>query len=270
MVCFLPQAFCAIAYSISKVAAAGLLWFTGTATRLFFAMPSSCLNSLELSMKSIKNFIGLCALALLPLQASATIIIDNTTLGLYNNGLGDLAAIDGPGGFLPGANVSEGDPTIYLNSDPLLPFTAAFGTNWLAGNYTGGTWSAGAVAIPSNWAINSETAIVYNFNLALASSLHIDLGVDNGVLVWLNGNFLFGATAPGGANINEYDFDVASLGAGNHALQILRADHGGGADFAISVDAKTLPRPVPEPGSLLLFALSLMGLGLARNRKLRR
>lgn len=221
-------------------------------------------------MKSIRNLLGLCAFALLPLQASATIIIDNTTLGLYNNGLGDLAALDGPGGFLPAANVSEGDPTIYLNSDPLLPFTAAFGADWLAGDYTGGTWSAGPVAIPAGWAINSETAIVYNFNLALASSLHIDVGVDNGILVWLNGNFLFGATAPGGASINEYDFDVAFLGAGNHALQILRADHGGASGYGISVDATGLPVSVPEPGSLLLFTLSLLGLGFMRTKHLMR
>lgn len=218
-------------------------------------------------MKPIKNLLGLFALALLPLHASAAIIIDNTSLGLYNNSLGDLAAIDGAGGFLPAANVSEGDPTIVLASDPNLAFTAAFGTDWLAGDYSGGSWSANPVAIPASWAINTETAIVYNFNLAMASSLHIDVGVDNGVLVWLNGNFLFGATAPGGVNINEYDIDVAALGAGSHALQILRTDHGGGAGFAISVDATGLPTQVAEPGGLLLLAMSLLSLGLIRRTK---
>lgn len=219
-------------------------------------------------MKSIRNLFGLAALALLPLQASATIIIDNSTTGLYNN-LGDLAAIDGPGGFLLGANVSEGDPSYQLASDPNIPFTAAFGTNWLAGNYSGGTWSASPVAIPSAWAVNSEAAIVYDFNLATASSLHIDVGVDNGLLVWLNGNFLFGATAGGGANINEYDIDVASLGAGSHSLQILLADHGGATGYVISVDATGLPVSVPEPGSLLLLVSSLLGLGFVRYNKKR-
>ncbi len=219
-------------------------------------------------MKQLKTGLGLLLIAcLFPLQAAATIIINNASLGMYNNGLGDLAPIDGPGGFFLGANVSEGDPTSSFTTDPGLVFSSAFGTNWLGGNYTGGSWSAGPVAIPGGWAVNTETAIVYDFNLALASDLHIDIGVDNGILVWLNGSFLYGATAAGGANINEYDIDVAGLGAGNHSLQIIRADHGGGTGYGISVDAKELPVKVPEPGSVLLFALGLILLGLKRLKK---
>jgi hypothetical protein len=216
-------------------------------------------------VKTFKAIVGVFALTLVPIAASATPIITNATLGLYNSGLGDLAAMDGPGGFLVGPNVSEGDPTIVLGADPNFPFTAAFGTDWLGGNYSGGAWSAVPVAIPANWAVNTETAIVYDFNLATASSLHVDLGVDNGIVVWLDGTFLFGATAPGGANINEYDIDVASLAAGAHALQILRADHGGGTDYAIAADAQDVA--VPEPSSLLLTGLSMAGLRLMRRKK---
>ena len=108
--------------------------------------------------------------------------------------------------------------------------------------------------------INTETAIVYNFNLATPSSLHLDLGVDNGIVVWLDGAFLFGATAPGVADIDEYNVDVASLSAGAHALQILRPIMAAVKAMRISVDAQ--PIAEPEPGSLLLSAISLAGLRL--------
>ncbi len=77
------------------------------------------------------------ALLATSVQAHATLIIDSTTTGLYNAGLGDLADMDGAGGFLLGANIGEGDPTIELASDPGFTFTSEFGTDWLAGDYTG-------------------------------------------------------------------------------------------------------------------------------------
>ena len=215
-------------------------------------------------MKSPTTLLAVFAFAALPLNASAAIIIDNTTTGaLYNQGLGDLHAMDGVGGFLVGPNSSEGDPTIVLGADPNFAFTPQFGNDWLGGDYTGGSWLLLLGPVPSSWALNTETAIVYDFNLATASNIHIDLGVDNGIVLWLDGNFLFGATAPGGSALTEYDVDIAALAAGAHRLQILRADHGGAQDFDISVDATA----VPEPGTLLLSIVSLAGMGLARRKK---
>ncbi|OGT75069.1 MAG: hypothetical protein A3I78_11525 [Gammaproteobacteria bacterium RIFCSPLOWO2_02_FULL_56_15] len=204
------------------------------------------------------------ALVFGPLAANATIIINNSSGGLYNSGIGDLASVYGPTQF-PGANSSEGDPLIVNAAEPTT-FTAAFGTDWLNGNYTGGSWGV-ASPIPLTWAVNTESAVVYNFLLSSLSDIHIDLGVDNGIYVWFDGLYKFGALAPGGANLNEYDIDITGVGTGNHRLQILREDHGGGTGYAISVDVTASSVSVPEPTTLALVGIGLAGLGFSRRRK---
>lgn len=207
-----------------------------------------------------------CALlfALMPLTGNATIIIDNSTGGHYNDGLGDLFEMDGAGGFLVAPLPSpEGDPNNPpVIPDPGLTFNAEFGDDWLGGNYANGTWSV-VTDIPDSWAVNTETAIVYDFTLDSRSDIHIDLGVDNGLLVWLDGSYLFGAQAPFGSALTEYDIDISGLSAGTHSLQILREDHGGLTDFDILADVVA----VPEPSVLSLLGASLLGLALLRRRK---
>lgn len=215
----------------------------------------------------LKHRYAACALLLMmsPLASHAIVIIDSSTLGRYNAGLGDLAALDGAGGFFLAANVSEGDPNLPpVIAEPSVSYGGAFGTNWLAGDYTGGAWSAGPVAIPATWTVNDETAIVYEFALAAASNVHVDFGVDNGILVWLNGSYVFGAQAPGGSSIAEYNLDLSNLAAGTHRLQILREDHGGATGFHILANATAVA--VPEPASLSLLGIWLLSFGLIRRR----
>ena len=203
-------------------------------------------------------------LAFAPLASHATVIIDGSTTGRYNAGLGDLAPLDGPFGFFLLPIPTEGDPTRPPSIPlPPVPNVPAFGANWLGGDYTGGAWSAGPVAIPSTWIVNTETAIVYNFVLNGTSNLHIDLGVDNGILVWLNGTYIFGAQNSGGSFLSEYDIDLSGLAAGSYALQILREDHGGATGYDILADAVR----VPEPATLSLLGMGLLSLGMIRRRR---
>lgn len=215
--------------------------------------------------------------------ASAAVIIDNTTQGFYNAGLGDLATDSVLGAqtdtstgdnLFPAANVSAGDPTIPpVATEPNLAGADASTQANLGGFLTnptslGGTWSATKQAIPTTWAINSETAIVYEIDAGAGglANLQIDVGIDNGVFIWLDGNYLLGALAPGGAFAFEYSASVASVGSGVHHLQILREDHGGATGYVIEVSATS----VPEPATLALVGAGLGAVGFIGSRRRRK
>jgi hypothetical protein len=132
--------------------------------------------------------------------------------------------------------------------------------------------SATAQAIPSSWTINQETAIVYEVNAGSGlTNVRMEFGVDNGIFVWLDGAYPFGAVGPGAAIANEYNVALGNLSAGTHFLQVLREDHGGitGHDILVSADASRV-EPVPEPGSLsLVGAGALVILASLRRRRFR-
>lgn len=135
-------------------------------------------------------------------------------------------------------------------------------------------------AVFQNWTPGSEIAAVYVFDIDVESWTNVELRAnsDDGLLVWIDGSFVFGATGPGGA-IDDLGFDyrlrLPDLAGGRHVLQIL-AESRGPDDPALIFELRGEPIvdtgargaavSVPEPGSLTLFAFGLIGVLVLRRR----
>jgi hypothetical protein len=216
-----------------------------------------------------------CAAFTTPGQAAT--LIDGSTAGYYNDGIGTV--LDGSNPFegsymFPGADLSQGDPSLNIPAGKAPDLSAAASAlgSWLTTPaFPGGSWSASPVAIPASWSVNSETAIIYELDGGAGglSNVLASFGVDNGLFVWLNGNFLGGHLRPGGVVPGEFTVSLGDLGAGLNYLQILREDHGGLAGYSVEVTGDLTPAPVPLPASGLLLAAGAAGLAAFRRRSRR-
>lgn len=203
--------------------------------------------------------------------AQAATLIDNSTQGYYNNGIGSTlngTNIVGDRSMFP----NGGDYWVTYNASQapdLSTATSALGA-WLTDpTNAGGTWSSAPVAIPTTWATKDEDAVIYELNggsTGLANVL-ASITIDNGVYVWLNGQFIGGAMAAQNTD-NTFTFKLGNLGAGANYLQLLREDHGGKTAYDISVTGDFVaPAAVPLPASGLLLAGAAAGLTALRRRR---
>jgi hypothetical protein len=217
-------------------------------------------------IKSFRTLFSVSALGCVSLGANAMSIVDNTAAGYFNGGLGTLLDTSGFSDPFPCANVACGDSSLSFASAPNLAAAAAQLGSWLINAPpSGGAWSATAQAIPGTWAVNTETAIVYAIDAGNGlTNVNLSLGVDNGIFVWLNGSYLFGARAGGGSTLGEYTRVLPDL-VGFNYLQILREDHGGGTGYDILLSADRVV-VVPEPMSIGLLSLGLLGIASVRRR----
>jgi len=204
--------------------------------------------------------------------ANAITLIDNNTMGYYNDDIGMSLNLTNPydGTYLfPVDYVTYGDPTfVPVPFEPDLTAASSALGDWFNQDYldTTAAWEYGM--IPKNWAVNTETAIVYEIDAGPTglNDVVARFGVDNGIFVWLDGIFLNGWLQPGGAGMYEYTQSLGSLSSGSHFLQILREDHGGGTGYNVLVEGDIAP--VPEPSTILLLSSGLLGLGwYGRKRK---
>lgn len=220
-------------------------------------------------MKQSIQWLGAIALAAAfgTTSAGAAVVLDTNSTGRYNNAIGTLLDTSGVNDPFPCANGTCGDVTISYASAPDLSAASAVLGNWLVNPAApGASWSATGQFIPTNWTPNDETAIIYEFNAGAGlQNLSLQLGSDNGIFVWLDGVFLFGARAAGGSFAGEYSLGLPNL-SGTHYLQVLREDHGGvtGYDLLLTGDRVN---NVPEPTGLALAVLGMLAACVATRRR---
>jgi hypothetical protein len=169
---------------------------------------------------------------------AASVLVDNNTTGYYNNALGTV--LDGTQLQFPPADSYGGkDPTIPNAPEPNLAPAASILGSWLSSNPLplNANWS-GLQAIPKSWAANIENAIIYPVSVGPQGFTRVvgNFGVDNGLFVWVNGRYKFGAMAPGAVGGFEYtNVDLGSLPPGLNYIQILREDHGYFGGFTVLI-----------------------------------
>lgn len=158
--------------------------------------------------------------------------------------------------FIPGGNTqgyNSGAFYVRLNtSNPSAP-TISFNLSY------GGSWSEALPASVTDASINGgwNTIQYVMVNNAVANSMTIQLllnGTDVGTPVDVSGIYLKDFTSYSGYQGTEY-----TIGACGAAYQTF-----GGALENVSLVATA---PVPEPSSLALAGLAVMGFGLLRKRK---
>jgi hypothetical protein len=166
------------------------------------------------------------------------VLVDDSTPAHYNAALG--TSLDATQAQFPCANVLCGDPTINPAAEPDLSAASAALGNWLSNPPAlNANWSS-PQTIPASWDLNTETAIVYQVDAGRCGARDVtgSFGVDNGIFVWVNGVYAFGALAPGGATAGEYMVPLGHLSRGANFVQVLREDHGGSNGYTVQITGK--------------------------------
>ena len=210
---------------------------------------------------NVLKIIPIVFLVLVPSVGGAITLVQTSDPGFYNDSLGTILNNTNGGNTSTGYFPTSNDSNVSFPTAPDLSTANSILGNWLTDSFNlNSNWSHES-SIPNSWAINSEVAVIYQFDTLSATNVVASFGVDNGIYAWLDGRYLGGARRGGGVSLGEHVFNVGDLGAGTHFLQLLLEDHGtiNGYKVEISADSFT-PAPVPVPSAVWLFASGIVGL----------
>ena len=140
-------------------------------------------------------------------------------------------------------------PVLELNipNAPEPDLTQAAGTlgDWLVAHApeSGTGWSADPETVPTTWPRRHENAIVYEIDAGEAGIQDVlaNLSVDNGIWVWVDGVFKFGAIEQGVTTFGyEYvDIPLGDFTPGKHYVQILRSDYYNDTGYNVLITGTT-------------------------------
>ncbi len=143
--------------------------------------------------------------------------------------------------------------SVNWNSPGWLVGNAAFGNTWTYNTY---------------WAANTDLGLQTTYNLSGSiSNVFLQVAVDNGFAVFINGQLAVQANAEGFTNYWEYIIPIANnyFVQGLNTISVIVEDHGGGTFFDLRLIADVNPQvPAPEPSTFVLVGGAVAGAAFIR------
>ncbi len=166
-------------------------------------------------------------------------------------------------------NLGAGLGATNFNSTLFSDFTAGFSGGMFGDAAFGNGGGGGGVPLFNTyWIANTALYLQKTVNLsgAINGDVLLNVAVDNGAVVFVNGTKVFNADAGGFTSFWEYSQNVSGslFIDGLNTISVIANDYGGATYFDMQLVGDIGPSAVPVPASITLLLLGLTGLGLHR------